>query len=241
MTQGRSACSEPLLVGGMARSAKKTNRYRRQLLMACARHSRQTERPELLAHHPGQEVAHRMRLPTGHLHDGRDRRAARPAQQRQHRSLLRPARLVMNDGLRPLRFRSALRARSRCALREPLDAGDVPRPLTCRAAAPGLMPVVCSAVRPRSRGHRCRHGGERRPHQARQGCAAALGPLPVAPGWQAAPRSSPARRSTAKRRPSMPATCRAARTAPPRHVLAGADRWGVLGSRIKHYRSLCFP
>jgi hypothetical protein len=32
--------------------------------------------------------------------------------------------------------------------REPLDAGDVPRPSTCRAAAPGPMPVARPAVRP---------------------------------------------------------------------------------------------
>jgi hypothetical protein len=35
----------------------------------------------------------------------------------------------------------------------------------------------------------------------------------------------------------MPATCRAPRLAVPRPVLAGAGRRGVLGSRIKHYRS----
>src|ERR1700682_4229257 len=34
------------------------------------------------------------------------------------------------------------------ARREALDAGDVPRPSTCRAAAPGPMPVVRSAARP---------------------------------------------------------------------------------------------
>src|SRR6202140_3434770 len=46
--------------------------------------------PELLAPPPGQEAAHRMRLPAGRLHDGRDGRATRPAQQRQHRPLLGP-------------------------------------------------------------------------------------------------------------------------------------------------------
>ena len=35
-----------------------------------------------------------------------------------------------------------------CAKREPLDAGDVPRPLTCRAAAPAPTPVMRSAARP---------------------------------------------------------------------------------------------
>jgi hypothetical protein len=57
-----------------------------------------------------------MRLPAGRLHDGRDGRATRPAQQRQHRSLLGAiARLVMN-GLCPLALRSALGARSRLSL-----------------------------------------------------------------------------------------------------------------------------
>jgi hypothetical protein len=36
--------------------------------------------------------------------------------------------------------------------REPLDAADVPRPSTCRAAAPGPMPVARSATRPSTAG-----------------------------------------------------------------------------------------
>jgi hypothetical protein len=47
--------------------------------------------------------------------------------------------------------------------RELLDAGDVPRPSTCLAAAPGSVPVARSAARPST----CRHGGERRQHQGR--------------------------------------------------------------------------
>jgi hypothetical protein len=92
----------------------------------------------------------------------------------------------------------------------------------------------------RPRGPRCRHGGERRRDQAGRArrstspraarCADVSRPS-TCPA--AAPGSRPAslaRRSTESR--SMPATCRAARRAPPRPVLAGADRWGVLGSRI---------
>jgi Glycogen debranching enzyme N terminal len=71
---------------------------------------------ELLAHHPGQEAAHRMRLPAGRLHNGRNGRATRPVQQRQHHSLLGPARgLMRNGGPCPLGLRSALRSRSRYA------------------------------------------------------------------------------------------------------------------------------
>src|SRR6202035_21630 len=44
--------------------------------------------PEFLPNYRSQEATHRMRLPAGRLHDGRDGRATRPAQQRQHRSLL---------------------------------------------------------------------------------------------------------------------------------------------------------
>jgi hypothetical protein len=60
-------------------------------------------------------------VPTGRLHDGRDGRAARTAQQRQHRFLLGPgASIVMNGGLCPLALRHALRARLRlCACPAP--------------------------------------------------------------------------------------------------------------------------
>src|SRR5262249_32114055 len=45
--------------------------------------------PELLAHHGGQEGAHRVRLPAGGARDGGDGGAARSAQQCQHPRLLR--------------------------------------------------------------------------------------------------------------------------------------------------------
>src|SRR5262249_34279239 len=45
--------------------------------------------PELLAHHGGQEGAHRVRLPAGGARDGGDGGAARPAQQCQPPRLLR--------------------------------------------------------------------------------------------------------------------------------------------------------
>jgi hypothetical protein len=48
--------------------------------------------------------------------------------------------------------------------REALDAGDVPCPSTCRAAGQDRC-----RWRDRPRGPRCRHGGERRQHQARHG------------------------------------------------------------------------
>src|SRR5262249_13066555 len=45
---------------------------------------------ELLAHHPSEEAAHRMLLPTGRTHDGRNRRSLRAAQHGEHASLFRP-------------------------------------------------------------------------------------------------------------------------------------------------------
>src|SRR5262249_54757125 len=45
---------------------------------------------ELLAHHPSEEAAHRMLLPMGDAHDGRNRRSLRPAQHAEHASLFRP-------------------------------------------------------------------------------------------------------------------------------------------------------
>ena len=93
--------------------------------------------------------------------------------------------------------------------REALDAGTV-------ASGASIKPGKAVPLRQdrcrwcdRPRGPRCRHGGERRRDQGRRG---------------APPRGARCRR-------------RAPRRAPPRPVLAGADRWGVLGSGIKHYRS----
>jgi hypothetical protein len=51
----------------------------------------------LLAYHPGQEAAHRMGLPAGRLHHGRNGRATRPAQQSQHRGLLGPGTCIVVD------------------------------------------------------------------------------------------------------------------------------------------------
>src|SRR5262245_37977049 len=45
---------------------------------------------ELLAHHPSEEAAHRMLLPTGRTHDGRNRRSLRATQHGEHASLFRP-------------------------------------------------------------------------------------------------------------------------------------------------------
>src|SRR5262249_20728284 len=59
--------------------------------------------PELLAHHGGQEGAHRVRLPAGGARDGGDGGAARSAQQCQHPRLLRirsPRGLTAADYLR---------------------------------------------------------------------------------------------------------------------------------------------
>src|SRR5215467_3911305 len=50
---------------------------------------RRQPEPELLAHHGGQEGAHRVRLPAGGARDGGDGGAARSAQQCQHPRLLR--------------------------------------------------------------------------------------------------------------------------------------------------------
>jgi hypothetical protein len=91
-------------------------------------------------------------------------------------------------------------------------------PLTCRAAAPGLMPVVRSAVRPRSRGPR-RAMPLRRTDAG--GRSAARPSMP--PGRRTAPASSPARRSTARcstSSRSMPPTCPSTRT--PRTDAGGA-------------------
>jgi hypothetical protein len=67
------------------------------------------------------------------------RRAAAPGPMPVARSAARP--------LMPARWRAAPAsspARRSTAKREPLDAGGVPRPSTCPAAAPGPMPVVRS-------------------------------------------------------------------------------------------------
>src|SRR6516165_10553105 len=56
--------------------------------------------PKLLAHHCGQEAAHRMRLPAGGAHDSGDAGAAGPAQQCKHSRLFRiRSRLIMVGNL----------------------------------------------------------------------------------------------------------------------------------------------
>jgi hypothetical protein len=91
------------------------------------------------------------------------------------------------------------------ALREAPDAGDAPRPSTCRAAAPVPMPVVRSAATPA-----IAHGGERRQHQGRR--ARRRSP-PCRPRGLAADRGAAARgwgrRSRAGSRAMFTATRRA--------------------------------
>src|SRR5262245_60721866 len=45
---------------------------------------------KLLAHHASEEAAHRVLLPMGDAHDGRNRRPLRPPQHGDHASLFRP-------------------------------------------------------------------------------------------------------------------------------------------------------
>ena len=103
------------------------------------------------------------------------------------------------------------------AKREALECRAVPRPLTCRAAAPGPMPVARSAARP-SMPARWRAGAKIKPGEALHREALDAGDVPCPstchaagqdrcrwgdrPRWRAAPGSSPAspaRRSTVKR------------------------------------------
>src|SRR5712671_2368186 len=73
---------------------------------------------ELLAHHAGEEAAHRVLLPAGRLHDGRDGRTLPALQHGDHRRLLRlrlpgfgePARLAgpLAGGRGPARSRAGL-------------------------------------------------------------------------------------------------------------------------------------
>jgi hypothetical protein len=92
----------------------------------------------------------------------------------------------------------------------------------------------------------CRRGGERRQDQAGDRPRGPRRALPLRQDryrWRVWPRVPRCRRGGERRehqgrrsaaRPLMPAWWRARRRRP---VLAGAERWGVLGSRIKHYRS----
>src|SRR5262249_34381963 len=81
---------------------------------------------ELLAHHPGEEAAHRMLLPMGRTHDGRNRRSLRAAQHRQHASLFRTRPAFARGagfGLRLAR-RLLLASLLPCRNRTPLAGGD---------------------------------------------------------------------------------------------------------------------
>jgi hypothetical protein len=116
------------------------------------------------------------------------------------------------------------------------QARSVP-PRSARRSMPATCPSTCRARCDGSDAGgaigREALGGERR--RIKPGEPGDVGTAASAASIKA---GEPARRSTPSG-PSMPATCCAPSTCPAASLsLAGADRWGVSGSGIKHYRSL---